>query len=228
MLEDRAGIKVMRVVVASDAFFGLSIAADGLGPVIVVNTWDRISVERWIFSAAHELGHLLLHVDDFDPAVATEDGDSERDANVFAGEFLMPATAFEGEWADSAGLDLFARVLKVKRIFGVSYKTVLYRLQAGVPDIWPRFQGAARRHLGRTLAKTDEPAPLSKDAFGFGNPEWRKAQEPKGLTGADFVPDRRARLVRSAIDQGEISIGRGAEILGMDLRAMKDLQRSWV
>jgi len=28
--------------------------------------WERLSVERWIFTAAHELGHLLLHLDAYD------------------------------------------------------------------------------------------------------------------------------------------------------------------
>lgn len=30
------------------------------GPAAVVNTWDRISVERWVFTAAHELGILCF------------------------------------------------------------------------------------------------------------------------------------------------------------------------
>ncbi|HUP42830.1 MAG TPA: helix-turn-helix transcriptional regulator, partial [Thermoanaerobaculia bacterium] len=51
------GIKVLPLRVASDAFFGLSVAAQDGGPAVVVNTWERISVERWIFSAVHELGH---------------------------------------------------------------------------------------------------------------------------------------------------------------------------
>lgn len=51
----------------SDDFFGLSIGpADG-GPAVVVNVWDGISVERWIFTAAHELGHLVLHLRSREP-----------------------------------------------------------------------------------------------------------------------------------------------------------------
>jgi hypothetical protein len=33
--------------------------SDG-GPAVVVNVWGRLSVERWIFTAAHELGHLMI------------------------------------------------------------------------------------------------------------------------------------------------------------------------
>lgn len=49
--------------VMSDGFFGLSIGPTDRGPLVVVNVWGRISVERWILTAAHELGHLLLHPD---------------------------------------------------------------------------------------------------------------------------------------------------------------------
>src|SRR5574341_547416 len=73
LLEAR-GYKVLPVKIANDGFFGLSVAAGDGGPAIVVNTQERISVERWIFSAAHELGHLLLHLDSYDVEKATEIG----------------------------------------------------------------------------------------------------------------------------------------------------------
>src|SRR5262249_29622585 len=50
LLEDY-GIKVYPIELASDGFFGLSVAEEDGGPAVVVNTWDRISVERWIFTA---------------------------------------------------------------------------------------------------------------------------------------------------------------------------------
>jgi transcriptional regulator with XRE-family HTH domain len=61
LLEDN-GVKVYPATLASEGFFGLSVGAEDGGRAIVVNVWDRISVERWIFTAAHELGHLLLHL----------------------------------------------------------------------------------------------------------------------------------------------------------------------
>jgi Zn-dependent peptidase ImmA (M78 family)/DNA-binding XRE family transcriptional regulator len=230
LLEERAGVKLARMPIASDAFFGLSIAADGVGPAIAVNTWDRISVERWIFSAAHELGHLVLHADQFDPAVPAEEPVSEQEANVFASHFLMPAEGFRKEWEQAAGNDLWQRVMKVKEIFRVSYRTVLYRVQEeyGLADIWVRFQAAAKRHIGKTLGKWDEPGRLGAEAFGGGMPEARKADEPRGLPPETFVLDRRAKLVRDAISKGEITLGRGAEILGLRLREMRTLQADWV
>ncbi|ADG07796.1 protein of unknown function DUF955 [Kyrpidia tusciae DSM 2912] len=60
------------------------------GPAIVVNTWDRISVERRIFSAAHELGHLLLHLSVYRVEEESEVKAQENEANLFASHFLMP------------------------------------------------------------------------------------------------------------------------------------------
>ena len=123
-----AGVKVLRLPRATEAFFGLSVKEDDGGPAIVINTWERISVERWIFSAAHELGHLLLHPGAYDYRQEEEPMDEERQADEFASFFLMPQGSFEREWYDSSGHPLYERVLKVKRIFHVSYKTVLLRL----------------------------------------------------------------------------------------------------
>jgi Zn-dependent peptidase ImmA (M78 family)/DNA-binding XRE family transcriptional regulator len=229
LLEEKVGVKVARIDVNSDAFFGLSIAADGIGPAIAVNTWDRISVERWIFSAAHELGHLVLHGDEFDSADSVEDADSEKEANTFASHFLMPEGQFLAEWEQATGLDLWHRVMKLKSIFRVSYRTVLFRISDhGHPDIWGRFQMVAKQKVGRTLGKWDEPGGLPASAFAGGGPETRRADEPRTLPAETFTLDRRARLVRRAIEEEVISTGRGAEILGIRLREMRALQADWV
>src|SRR2546421_1977476 len=42
-------------------------------------TWDRLR-----YTLAHELGHLIMHHD-------STDADAERQADIFAAEFLMPS-----------------------------------------------------------------------------------------------------------------------------------------
>lgn len=42
------------------------------------------------------------------------------------------------------------------------------------------------------------------------------------------MEDRLYRLVRAAIDNNEITMSRGAEILRLDLDAMRDIVSSWV
>ncbi|HEX4961702.1 MAG TPA: ImmA/IrrE family metallo-endopeptidase, partial [Thermoanaerobaculia bacterium] len=225
------GIKVLPLRIASDAFFGLSVAAEDGGPAVVVNTWDRISVERWIFTAAHELGHLVLHLDDYSLENKEEEERHEKEANLFAAHFLMPQSVFEKEWEETYGLAFVDRVLKVKRMFRVSYRTVLYRLgETGRfgTGVWRSFQAEYQRRHGRTLLKDDEPEALAADAFRATFPESSRAGEPEDLSPADFMEDRLLRLVRRAVESEAITLARGAEILALSLQDMRQLSASWV
>ncbi len=231
-LLDSAGVKVFPMNVASDGFFGLSVGPSDGGPAVVVNTWERISVERWIFSAAHELGHLLLHLDDYGQDREDEDAEHEKEADAFAAEFLMPDAVFQREWRETYGLSLVERVIKVKRIFRVSYRTVLYRLapdySGWAPNVWVHFRSDYKRVTGQSLSKADEPAALSDSEFMTAAPEVLRGREPDHLSAADFREDRLAGLVRRAVEAGEISLGRGAEVLGLSLIEMRALSASWV
>jgi Zn-dependent peptidase ImmA (M78 family) len=199
------------------------------GPAIVVNTWERISVERWIFTAVHELGHILMHLDAFDRKRTDENADEEREADRFASHFLMPDGVFEDEWQESAGLSLVERVFKLKRIFRVSYKTVLYRLKESGrmgADAFAVFQRHYKRYSGRTLKKIDEPQALAQGEFRF---SWNRAEElGDSLSKYDFVEDRLSRLVREALRKEIISLGRAAEILALPLSEMRELASAWV
>jgi len=231
-LLESAGIKVFPMQVASDAYMGMSVAPSERGPAIAVNTWERITVERWIFSAAHELGHLILHLDDFNAEATDEDEEHEREADAFAAEFLMPDEVFWREWDDTYGLGLVARVLKVKRIFRVSYMTVLSRLAPrykGWGNIWSRFRYEYKKIHGRSLSKEYEPEGVEGEAFSAAPlATTRGAEEPASLSDADFAEDRLPRLVRRAIEAEEISLGRGAEVLGVSLKQMRERAAAWV
>jgi len=230
LLEDN-GVKVFTPKLASEGFFGLSVSeADG-GPAIVVNTWERLSVERWIFTAAHELGHLLLHLDAYDVNKADEEPGQEKEADTFASHFLMPEALFKKEFAEARGLPLVKLVFKLKRIFRVSWKSVLYRIASQSPDgakLWPRFQWEYKSITGRTLGKTDEPDGLVAGDFRSVRPSAKVADEPEHLVEGDFMEDRLSRLVRKAVEDEEISLGRAAEILRIDLEDMRELSNSWV
>jgi Zn-dependent peptidase ImmA (M78 family)/transcriptional regulator with XRE-family HTH domain len=84
---------------------------------------DKADKARSRFDAAHELGHLVMHSDP-DPL----DREQERQANMFASGFLMPA--------DQVGRHLPRRaptvrdwptVLDSRKHWGVSAKALLYR-----------------------------------------------------------------------------------------------------
>lgn len=227
LLEEK-GVKVLLLKKATDAFFGLSVGPKDEGPAVVVNTWDRISVERWIFTAVHELGHILLHKEAFKRSRTDEDDAEEREADQFASHFLMPEPGFDAEWEQSRGLSLLNRVLKVKRIYRVSYKTVLYRLVESEREdskIWGIFQAQHRNRFGKTLRKADEPSGLQNSEF---RRNWSRAGEPDGLSESDFLQDYLHRLVRQALDQDLITLSRAAEILRISRADMRELAMSWV
>ncbi len=226
-LIEENGVKLLLMETARDSFFGLSVGKPDGGPAVVVNTWDRISVERWIFTAAHELGHLLLHPAEYRRDATEMPSEPEREADEFASEFLMPAAAFSTEWDATSGHPLLIRVLKVKRIFRVSYMTVLRRLvETGreASDIWGVFQHQHRERFGRTLRKIEEPEALTKSEFAW---DWRRSGEPVGLSEHDFVEDRLLRLVRRALEDERVSLGRAAEILGLTRDEMRRQARRW-
>lgn len=226
LLEEN-GVKLLLLETRRDSFFGMSVAeADG-GPAVVVNTWNRISVERWIFTAAHELGHLLLHPAEYRRAETRLPEETEREADRFAAEFLMPDAAFAKRWEETRGHSLLTRVLKVKRVFRVSYQTVLRRLVSSdrAPNtVWVTFQRQHRAAFGGTLRRTDEPLPLGQTEFAW---PWNRSGEPTALSAHDFVGDRLSRLVRRAHERGHISLGRAAEMLGISPEEMRRRAVEW-
>lgn len=229
LLEAR-GVKVYALQSANSDFFGLSVGEGSGGPAIAVNVWERISVERWIFTAAHELGHLLLHFeDDYDVDQVEEKPTDphEREADEFAAYFLMPPEIFDKEWEETSGAQFLDRVLKVKRMFRVSWKTVVYRLiqKGGGEHLWAKFFGEYKARHGRSLRRIEEPHALSSDQF---RPLPLRSEEPAYLLPEDFFESRLHRLVREGLDEGKISQGKAAELLELPIVRLRELMRSWV
>ena len=203
------GIKALPYELASDGFSGMSVSQNDGGPAIVVNVWERIPVERWIFSAAHELGHLVMHLDAYNVDIIEEDKKQEEEANQFAGHFLMPQKGFEKEWQETYGLETWDRILKVKRIFHVSYRTVIFRLieqEILKPTVWGRIPAILERRYPGKASKTFEP---------------------DGLKKSDFVTDWLERLVRVGVEKQQITQSRAGEILNVPLPEMRKRIASW-
>lgn len=214
-LLERHGVKVLLLDKERDSFYGLSVGEPDGGPAIVVNTWERIAVERWIFTAAHELGHLVLHPGEYDADATDLLDPAEREADAFAGEFLMPEAAFAEVWEATDGGWLVPRVLKIKRIFRVGYRTVLRRLVAtGRADtgVWHGFRQEYANRYDRALLPADEPQALGESEFAW---TWERSTEPEPLLEHDCRANRLPRLLRRAADDGLVSTRVVAETLGI-------------
>lgn len=202
-------------------FFGFSVGpADG-GPAIVVNTDKGISIERRIFTAAHEMAHLLLHRSSFKPSEVSEIDAEEKEADRFAGHFLLPESGFKRELNESKGLHWIDAVLHIKRKFRVSYKTILHRIieneKVSAKDLYPQFSFEMKHRYGISLKNHYEPYPIVEEI----------GKEPAPLDSADFLEDKLSRLVREAFEKEEISLSKAAEILRLSLPEMRSLVDNW-
>lgn len=90
-----------------------------LRPIIVLTPNRADDVYRHRFTAAHELGHLVLHSD-----VMSGDVQQEQEADAFAAEFLTPRAEILPELPRRVD---FSRLVELQKIWGVSVKSLLYR-----------------------------------------------------------------------------------------------------
>ena len=90
-LISKLGIKFFHFDFNYSKTYGASVSANDGGPAVILNS-STPSVERKIFTIAHELGHILLHKDYFKSSETMEKKNSkdENEANIFAGELLCP------------------------------------------------------------------------------------------------------------------------------------------
>jgi Zn-dependent peptidase ImmA (M78 family) len=222
-LMERVGIKLRIHRFGFTRTFGLSVAANDGGPAIVVNAEQKISIERQLFSIAHELGHLMIHKGSYDESKVDENKEEENSANLFAGHFLVPDEGLDIAWKESKGLHWVDSVLRVKKKFKVSYMTVLVRLcQLLVkPDVGALIAQFRKEYADRyhhQLKDHYEPDPITGPVAN---------DDPRHLDLSDLMEDRFARLVRQAFEREIISIGRAGEMLGLSLEEMRALARAW-
>jgi Zn-dependent peptidase ImmA (M78 family)/transcriptional regulator with XRE-family HTH domain len=223
-LISEAGIKLYFLNANIPGFSGASVGEQDGGPCIAVNRHE-MSVERQIFTTAHELGHLLLHRDSYSMNVDEEPrlrDQQESEADIFASHFLIPRDLFIQRWKEEGGLYWIDRVLAMKRFFRVSYQVILFRLredQKPLLELHKEFALGYRQKYHHDLKNHFE-----QDALVESMP----FNEPEGLRSLDFCEERFSRLVRTALENGEISISRAAQLLRLSLEEMRKLRQSWL
>jgi len=136
---ERLGYKLLRYPLGETADLGFTLRKDN-DTVIFTNTCSRLS--REIFTLAHEIGHVILHMDEEIPFIddnITISGRStdtkEQEANYFAACLLMPADDVERFLDlevpnyDEDGLSPMD-IARIMSEFNVSFDMVLNRLES--------------------------------------------------------------------------------------------------
>ncbi len=221
-LTAKAGIKLRMMPFGFRKTFGLSVGESDNGPAILVNSDSGITIERQIFTIAHELGHLILHRKSYDLTNQydeIENAQQEAEADTFAGNLLLPDEALKSTWTAHEGLHWVHAVLRVKKIFKVSYMTVLYRLKQVFPDLQSRNLLMEFRVIYNRLYHHDFKDHYEPDAIE----QIVAKDEAEGLGRSDLIEDRYSLLVFSAYKQKIINEERYAELLGMPLEELKSL-----
>ena len=129
----------------------------------MVNDEASIPEERKIFSVAHELGHLLLHRDQYRQnggAYAKVRGNQEeRMANLFASYFLIPRSHLnECFTVLGRSRNKLRDIVQLKREFGVSAQALLLALQGEGFLSGPEY-GFLKKQL-ETRFGHEEPNPM--------------------------------------------------------------------
>lgn len=150
------GVRVYSLAIEAKEVDAFSVWHTGR-PFVFLNTFK--SAEHSRFDAAHELGHLvrdthsMLHGEAHSPEM-------EKEANAFAGAFLMPKDTIT---AYRSGLATMGKLIDMKRIWGVSLTALAFRMnQLGLFTEW------TYRNLCIQVAKhgyrTSEPNPMTPES----------------------------------------------------------------
>jgi Zn-dependent peptidase ImmA (M78 family)/transcriptional regulator with XRE-family HTH domain len=205
-LFEKQGIKVFPIKSNLEDFFGVCLDEQS-GPAICINVRENLTTERQVFSAAHELAHLIMHCDS---SLMDEDAEAEEKADEFAGNFLIPHKGLLKKLHECKGLHFIDQVIHCKSHFGVSYRAIMHRMDeiasCGYQRLKSFFLEVYEMRYNKQLNNREEPFPAQP---------------------ARFEEDGMAGMVRDAIEGDLITMSRGAEILELDLYQMRSLVESW-
>lgn len=166
-LIERAGVVITHLGTdptgTVDGFSRYGDPVEGVSLIVLSDT--KGSPSRWRFSVAHELGHgVLAHGEEHAPL---EHDEKERQANRFAGAFLMPADGFSREFLHANSS--ISALLALKERWGVSLQAMVYRAhQLGLINLAEyreRFRQISRR--GWRLDEPNEPHAEHPELFAL-------------------------------------------------------------
>lgn len=135
---ERCGYKLLRYPLGENADLGFTVKKDH-DTVIFTNTCNRLA--REIFTLAHEIGHIVLHmeetvsfIDDSSTISGRSADEKEQEANYFAACLLMPLDKIE-KFLDLEIINFTCNgltamdIARIMSEFNVSFETALNRLE---------------------------------------------------------------------------------------------------
>lgn len=183
---------------------------DGAAGLIVVNT-NKEDVAQQRFTAAHELGHHLMHggqpgetVSVVDQTTFDTTNSYEREANAFARRLLLPDGACRAAFGARPAAQLRADdIVDLMHQYGTSYQMTVYSLH-NAGRIQPRDRD-------RLIAEGKGQVRLLQRM---------KAYDPSEMAPADPLPPEYLYTVLDMARRGSIELARAAELLRRDESAV--------
>jgi Zn-dependent peptidase ImmA (M78 family) len=185
------GIKVFEAPTDEKDFDGFSAETEA-GPIIVLASWLGKNIPRKRMTATHELGHLVLTLP---PGI--EEKAEEAIMRRFAGAFLLPKATFIAAFGARRETVSLEELIEMKGLFGASIMAIMMRA----------------KQFGLISERTTEAF------FKYANTHgWRKLGEPGDdrYNGHEHY-SRFRQLVYRAAAEGEITLSKGASMLGVPL-----------
>ena len=195
LLEDH-GIRVIEVDEPSRKFDGCQI--EGLN-AIAIGLRPDLPVARKRFTIAHELGHVLLNR--WIRRFRLPEEDEDKKMNPFASEFLLPAAALRRYFNRSRTTIMIQELVALKLRYGISIEAIVYALK----ELGMIGQNVYERFYRQVV------------------PKWKAAGYEPGddKLKDDEIPQRFRRLVLRGVAEGNVSLSRGAGLLGVPVSKLR-------
>lgn len=162
----------------------------GSTPYMFLNNYK--SAERSRFDAAHELGHLVLHK--HHPMGVR---DAEREADEFAGAFLVPRNDLVSHVPRGPSLN---QLIKAKKRWGVSVAALARNaFDAELLSVWSYREIC--KQISMAGYRSNEPDPMPREESTV----WKKVFESLWQDG--LSKDRIARELRLPMDELDSFLG---------------------
>ena len=147
-LVERGGAVIIQIDFDTTLLDALSIRIPGMPPLVFMNS--RMPGDRYRFSLAHELAHLILHNH------PETDDNMETQADEFAAEFLMPMK----EIRPHISYPSLGKLARVKAHWKVSIKSLIvraHRLKLITPN---QYTGLNVNYSKAGYGRNGEPYPI--------------------------------------------------------------------